>query len=137
MTWLVQSMKWIMFTSGFLTCTMIYAAIAPQAALNATFGEAIDGPVADLVVRNWGVLIALVGGMLMYGAFNLVVRPLVLTVAGLSKVTFIGLLMIGEDSFLDHQAGVAIFSDLVQVVLFAAYLLAVRTRSAESTGAGT
>ena len=32
-------MKWIMLLSGVLTSTMIYAAIAPDAALQSTFGE--------------------------------------------------------------------------------------------------
>ena len=49
----VDKIKWIMLVSGVLTCTMIYAAIAPQAALRGTFGEALEGPVAEIVVRNW------------------------------------------------------------------------------------
>ena len=59
--------KWIMLVSGALTCTMIYAFIAPQAALTSTFGAALEGPVANVVVRNWGALITLVGAMLIYG----------------------------------------------------------------------
>ena len=58
---------------------MIYAAIAPQAALRSAFGATLEGPVAEIVVRNWGVLIALVGVMLIYGAFNPPTRLLVLT----------------------------------------------------------
>lgn len=123
MGWIVGSMKWIMLVSGALTCTMIYAAIAPQAALHGTFGDSLQGPVADVVVRNWGVLIALMGVMLIYGAFNVAARPLVLTVAGLSKVTFIALILILGRPFLGHQAGIAVISDVIQVSLFAAYLL--------------
>ena len=48
-----------MLIFGILTCTMMYAAVAPQAALVNTFGEAISGPIAEIVVRNWGVLITL------------------------------------------------------------------------------
>ena len=44
MRWIVASMKWIMIVCGLLTCTMLYAAIAPQAALEATFGASLDGP---------------------------------------------------------------------------------------------
>ena len=44
MQWIVMSMKWIMLVSGALTCTMLYAAIAPQAALQGTFGETLDAP---------------------------------------------------------------------------------------------
>ena len=78
-----------MIVSGVLTATMLYAALAPQSALSSTFGETLDGPLAEIVVRNWGALIALVGAMLLYGAFDPPSRPLVLVVAGLSKATFI------------------------------------------------
>lgn len=52
MNWIVASMKWIMIVCGVLTCTMFYAAVAPQAALQSTFGESLEGPVAEIVVRN-------------------------------------------------------------------------------------
>src|SRR3954466_13798439 len=59
MRWILSNIRWIMIVSGALTTTMIYAAIAPEAALQSTFGESLHGPVADIVVRNWGALIAL------------------------------------------------------------------------------
>ena len=126
MNWIITKMKWIMLVSGALTCTMLYAAMAPQAALRSTFGEALEGPVAEIVVRNWGALIALVGAMLIYGAFNPPVRPLVLAVAGLSKLIFIGLVLAHGTYYLGHQAGLAIAIDLVMVVLFIGYLIGVR-----------
>ena len=126
MNWIVASMKWIMLVSGALTCTMLYAAIAPQTALRGTFGDILQGPVAEIVVRNWGALIGLVGAMVIYGAFNTAARPLVLTVAGLSKLTFITLIMVHGRPFLGQQAGIAVVSDVIQVALFAGYLFAVR-----------
>ena len=123
---ITANIKWIMLASGLLTCTMIYAAIAPEAALRGTFGEALAGPVAEIVVRNWGVLITLIGAMLIYGAFHAAVRPLVLVVAGLSKLVFI-LLVLGQGSrYLGQQAGIAIAVDAVWVALFALYLAATR-----------
>ena len=89
MLWIVARIKWIMIVSGVLTATMIYAAIAPEASLQSTFGETLDEPLARIIVRNWGVLIALVGGMLIYAAFRPALRPMVLTVAALSKLAFI------------------------------------------------
>ena len=91
MNWIVAKIKWIMLVSGALTCTMIYAAIAPQAALRSSFGAALDGPLAEIVVRNWGALIALVGAMLIYGAFNPATRPLVLTIAGIRPASLLRL----------------------------------------------
>jgi hypothetical protein len=129
MRWIVASMKWIMIVCGLLTCTMLYAAIAPQAALQATFGASLDGPLAEVVVRNWGVLIALMGMMLLYGAFVPSARPLVLIVAGLSKVVFIALVLTAGRPFLS-QAGIAVVSDVIQVALFSGYLLATRSNRA-------
>ena len=126
MNWIVRAMKSIMLVAGVLTCTMVYAAIAPQAALQSTFGETIQGPVVDIVVRNWGVLIALIGAMLIYGAFNPPARALVLTIAGLSKAAFIGLILTLGRPFLSHQAGIAVVSDIIQIALFAGYLVAIR-----------
>ena len=54
MTWIVSRIRWIMLGSGALTSTMLCAAIAPQSALRSTFGETLEGSVAEIVVRNWG-----------------------------------------------------------------------------------
>jgi len=122
MKWVVANMKWIMLVSGALTCTMVYAAIAPEAALRSTFGETLEGPVAEIVVRNWGALIALVGALLIYGAFDPPARPVILIVGGLSKATFIVLVLAHGGRFLGHQAGVAVAIDLIWVTLFSVYL---------------
>jgi hypothetical protein len=129
MNWVSANIRWIMLIAGALTCTMVYAAIAPQAALRSTFGEALEGPLAEIVVRNWGVLITLIGAMLLYGAYHPPVRPLVLAVAGTSKMVFIGLVLAHGGRYLGH-AGLAIAVDVVLVVLFAAYLLNLRQRGA-------
>jgi len=124
MTWLVSKIKWVMLVSGVLTCTMLYAVISPEAALNSTFGESLQGPVASIVVRNWGALIGLVGLMLIYGAFAPHARRLVLTVAGSSKLVFVALVLSYGTQFLSFQAGIAVVVDSVWVLVFGAYLLA-------------
>jgi hypothetical protein len=126
MSWIVANIHRIMIVSGVLTLTMFYAAIAPEAALRSTFGEALTGPVAEVVVRNWGALIALVGAMLIYGARKPAVRPMTLVVAGASKAIFIALVLSQGARFLGRQAGIAVAVDLMWVVVFAAYLVMVR-----------
>ena len=126
MKWVNAQMKWVMLVSGVLTCSMIYAAVAPQAALRSTFGETLEGPLAEIVVRNWGALIALIGAMLIYGAFNPRSRPLVLIVAGLSKLIFIALVLTHGPRYLGQQAGVAIAVDSVMVLLFVWHLITFR-----------
>lgn len=123
MGWIRSNIRWIMIVSGLLTATMLYAAIAPFEALQSSFGETLDGPLAELVVRNWGALIGLVGGMLIYGAFHPETRPVVLTVAGASKLMFIALVLSQGERYLGHQAGVAVVVDSVMVLLFGWYLL--------------
>jgi hypothetical protein len=122
--------KWVMLASGLLTCTMFYAAIAPEASLRSVFGQSIDGPVASIVVRNWGALIGLMGVLLIYGALHDPSRRIALLVVGASKVVFIGLVLSFGQQFLQFQIGIAVAMDTVVVVVFAAYLIATRTRSA-------
>jgi hypothetical protein len=126
MSWIVANIHRIMIVSGVLTMTMIYAALAPEAALRSTFGESVNGPVANIVVRNWGALIALVGATLIYAARKPAVRPLALTLAGASKAVFIALVLSHGGRFLSYQAGIAVFVDALWVIVFASYLLAVR-----------
>lgn len=129
MGWIVSKMKWIMIVSGALTSTTLYAAVAPQAALRSTFGDTLEGPLAQIIVRNWGVLIAFVGAMLIYGAYDRAARPLILTVAGLSKLVYIGLVLAYGRAYLGHQVGLAVAIDSVMVLLFVGYLVGARGSS--------
>ena len=126
MLWIVANIHRIMIVSGVLTMTMVYAAIAPEAALRSTFGDSLEGPVADVVVRNWGALIALMGAMLIYGARKPAVRSFSLIVAGASKAIFGALVLSHGERFLGYQAGIAVAVDLLWVAVFASYLIAVR-----------
>ena len=137
MSWIVANIHRIMILSGVLTMTMIYAALAPEAALRSTFGENVSGPVADIVVRNWGALITLVGAMLIYGARKPAVRALALTVAGASKAIFIALVLSHGGRFLGYQAGIAVFVDALWVIVFASYFLAVRRTPTGGLGVGS
>ena len=126
MAWVVRNIERIMIVSGVLTLTMVYATIAPDSASRSSFGATIDGPAGDLVVRNWGALIGLIGAMLVYAARRPPLRPLALTVAGLSKAVFVILVLSNGTRFLGYQAGLAAIVDSVWVMVFAVYLIATR-----------
>ncbi len=119
----------LMVLSGVLTLTMLYATISPVEATQAFFQETPEGAMASVVVPNWGVLIALMGALLIYGAFNAPSRKLALVVAGASKVAFIVLVLMQGTRYL---AGLqtAVIVDGVMVVLFASYLVFGRVRQA-------
>lgn len=133
MSWVVSNIKWIMLVSGVLTCTMLYAAIAPNAALEFMFGETLQGPLAEIVVRNWGVLIGAVGLMLIYGAFNAHVRKLVVVVALSSKLAFIGLILAFGSNYLS-KTGASILFDAVVIGLFVMYLVGVEGEGRAAKG---
>lgn len=122
MRFFITNFKWIMFISGLLTCTMFLGLISPEASLKSNFGETMEGPIAEIIVRNWGALIGLMGIMLIYGAFNETVRRFSLVIAGISKVIFIILVLSSAKSYLGFGAGTAVIADSIMVVLYIAYL---------------
>jgi hypothetical protein len=126
MGWIAGNMKWVMLVSGALTCTMLYAVVAPEAALRSTFGESLQGPLVDVVVRNWAALIVIGGAMLIYGAFHPPSRPPILMMTALGKAAFIALVLAQGGRYLAQQAVVAVVLDSVMVVLFVAYLVGSR-----------
>lgn len=118
-----RAIKWIMLVAGLLTLTMVFVVVAPEAAMRKNFGIGIDSPAVEIVVRNWGALIALIGAMLVYGAFNPAVRPLVLTVAAVSKTVFITLMLTRGRTYLGLDIGAAVVIDSIEVVLFTLFLV--------------
>ena len=126
MKWIVAKIKWIMLITGILTASMFYNAIAPDAALRSSFGQGLEGPLAELIVRHWGVLVGLVGLMLIYGAFVPPARRLVLSVAALSKAAFVILLLTVGHDYLGQRIGVALWVDGLEALLFVTYLLGTR-----------
>lgn len=123
---LVANIKWIMLGAGLLTCSMFLALVAPHTALQNTFGEGLDGPVANIVVRNWGALIGIGGLALVYGAFNPPARGVALAVNAASKAVFITLILTAGRQFLSYQAGIAVVADSIMVVMFVVYLVGAR-----------
>ena len=125
MKWIVQYIKWIMLVAGILTASMFYTALAPNSSLLHSFHQNLEagGALAELIVRNWGFLVGLIGLMLIYGAFVPPARRLVLSVATISKIWFVGLLLTVGREYLDHPIHAALVVDSLEVLLFLAYLL--------------
>lgn len=128
-----KSFKWIMLVSGLLTCTMFQGLFFPQTLLESNFGEGLQGPLAEIIVRNWSALIGLVGCLLIYGAFVESARGVVLVLAGASKTAFIALVLIYGKQYLGFGIGTAIILDSFWVALYLVYLLA-RSYKNSTTG---
>ncbi|MBL4581670.1 MAG: hypothetical protein JKY29_07615 [Gammaproteobacteria bacterium] len=122
MTFITTHIKWIMLITGLVTCSMFQAFLFPENGLNMLFGANIDGPIAEIVVRNWGALIGIVGLLLIFGAFKPHSRPLILVLGIVSKITFIGLILTYGNDYLE-TAGSAIVFDSIAILLFLIYLI--------------
>ena len=116
--------RWIMVVSGLLTCTMLYATFAPHAMLLRNFDTTFTGPIVEVMVRSWGVLVTLSGVILIWGALRPAVRTLALVVAGTGKLVFVALVLLYGRELLGGPLGVAVASDSVMVVLYALCLAA-------------
>ena len=132
MNFIIKNIKWVMLVSGILTFTMFYGLFAPQAALESMFGTSFNGTLENIVIRSWSALVGLMGALLIYGFFSDRNRVFSLSVAALSKVIFVSLVLLYGQEFL-NKVTAAIAMDCVVIILSGIYLLTVRLqRSAAS-----
>jgi hypothetical protein len=124
MATLVDNMQWVLLVCGLLTFSMAQAVFAPRATMRAYFGEAPESKAVDLLMRNWGMLVAAGGVLLIYAAFAPEIRPAALVFVGAGKLAFILLVLLAGGGFLKKQAGLAVVIDGIMVVLFGTYLVA-------------
>jgi len=122
--WITANIDWIMYVSGALTMTMLQAVIAPCAAMRSTFGLEVQGPLAIMIVRNWGLLVALSGALVIYGGYDAAVRSPALVVALIGKIAFIGLILAHGPLFRRHQTMTVVAFDSVFILLYVWYLAA-------------
>ena len=120
MSWIVEHYQMVLVVSGLLTLTMLQFVFAPTRSQRSTYGEALEGPLADVVVRGWGLLISLTGGMLVWAAFHPETRELAVGVAVISKAFYLGSLIAKGGRFIKGFAGVTVLVDAVMIVLLVA-----------------
>lgn len=124
MTWVVDNIQAILVVCGLLTATMLQFVIMPDRAARSTYGESVEGALGDVVIRGWGLLIALTGSMLIWAAFHPETRTLAIGVALISKIFYMGQLISKRGRFLTGMAGMTVFIDLVMAALLATWLWA-------------
>lgn len=124
MTWLVENIQAILVVCGLVTAAMLQFTLMPRRAARSFFGETVDGPMADVAVRGWGLLIALTGGMLLWAAFHPETRTLAIGVALISKVFYMGQLITRGGRFLKGMAGVSVVLDVIMATLLATWMWA-------------
>ena len=127
MNFIIKNIKWLMLVSGVLTATVFYGLFAPQAALESMFGASFGGPLESIIIRSWSALVGLIGLILIYGAFSTRHRVFCISVASVSKVIFVTLMLTYGQAFLG-KAAAAIVMDCVVIVFAVFFLMAVRVQ---------
>ena len=127
MDFIIKNIKWVMLVSGVLTFTMFYGLFAPQAALESMFGVSFSGTLETIVVRSWCALVGLMGAILIYGALDDKSRVFSISVATVSKVIFVSLVMFYGQKFLG-EVGPAIAMDCITIALAVLFLVALRVK---------
>ena len=125
MSWIVVNMNWLLIVCGVLTASMLLPMIAPRFAFNNMFGEVADGPLGELLMRNWGQMIFATGLLLIYAAYYEDTRLPILMFAACTKLTFAVLVLSHHERYARKLAMLVAVGDLGMVGLFAWYLIAV------------
>jgi len=132
-----RSAKWVMLICGLLTCPTFQAAFAPTEWQQSIFGEALEGPLANVLVRHFGVLAGTVGLALIYGAFSEANRRFALAIAVVEKLAFVVLILTIGRRFLPFQAAAGVIIDGTMALLFIAYLIALPRKATPTVTAAT
>jgi hypothetical protein len=117
--------KGCLIAVGAVTATMLLAVVAPATVLQGSFGAMITDPLGAVVVRSWGLLIGLIGGMLIYAAFRPAVRGLVVCVALFSKIGFLVIILSYGQAFFP-QVAVTFVADLLASGILVTCLFSMR-----------
>ena len=125
MSWIVVHMDRVLIVCGALTATMLFPMIAPRIAFKTMFGEAAQGSLGELLMRNWGQMIAATGFLLIYAAYHEEARLPILVFASITKLTFASLVISNGGRYVKKMAMQIAVGDLIMVLLFLWYLLAV------------
>jgi hypothetical protein len=124
MNFIIKNIKWVMLISGVLTATTFYGLFAPQALLESMFGISFGGTLETLIIRSWSSLVGLIGIILIFGAFSERNRVFCISIAALSKVIFVSLVLIYGQSYLGIALP-AIIMDCVVILLALLFLVSV------------
>lgn len=76
----------ILVIMGLVTASAVALVFAPKVGLRLVFGEDAPDILTTTVARHWGLLVALVGGLLIYAGYHPEIRSPVMVVAATEKI---------------------------------------------------
>lgn len=107
----------ILIVTGVITAGASAALVAPVTILRFLFGERDPDSLTVLVTRHWGLLVALVGGLLIYAGYHSDARLPIMIAASTEKIA-IGVLIFSSP--LRHRVAAATVAgaDTVMALLY-------------------
>jgi hypothetical protein len=111
----------ILLVIGVVTVLAVALVFAPRLGLRLVFGDDAPDILTKTLARHWGLLVALVGGLLIYAAYHPEVRIPVLAVAAIEKLAvglFFGTALPRRPIVMLVIAGDAVMALLCLLLLF-------------------
>ena len=113
----------ILIVTGAITLGASAAVLAPVAILRFLFGERDPDSLTIMITRHWGLLVALVGGLLIYAGYHPEAR-LPVMVAAIAEKLAIGVLIFSSPLRQRVSAMVVAGADTVMALLYIFILFA-------------
>jgi hypothetical protein len=119
---ITSNIEIILIITGALTATMLAQFVAPSWVIRHTFGEIPSGPVSMTLERHWGLLLFCIGTLLVYSAFDPVIRKPAVVLGALEKAGFVVCVL--RTSMRQYPiALIMAMGDGLMVLLYVLYLL--------------
>ncbi len=107
----------ILIVTGAITVGASAAIVAPVTILRFLFGERDPDSLTVLITRHWGLLVALVGGLLIYAGYHSEAR-LPIMIAAIAEKLAIGVLIFSSPARRRIAAATVAGADTVMALLY-------------------
>ncbi len=113
----------ILIVTGAITMGACAAVLAPVAILRFLFGERDPDSLTVMITRHWGLLVALIGGLLVYAGYHAEAQVPVMVAAVVEKLA-IGALVFSSRLRRRVAAAVVAGADMAMALLYIVILFA-------------
>lgn len=111
----------ILLVTGIITCSLVVGVFAPGVVLRYCFFEDRPSATQTLMVQHWFLVVALIGSLIVYAAFDPAVRTVVLTAAVVEKFSIGALVAVSRAR--NWRLAFIASVDAVMGLLYVSYLL--------------
>jgi len=120
---LVEHFAAVLWVTGAITAIPIVQFAAPRPVLARMYRIELTDEAGLFLARNWGMLAATIGGLLMFAAAHPALRPAVVTAAVIEKAGLVGTFALVRRRPFARGLRMAIAFDTTCLVLYVAWLV--------------